>query len=1011
MLGNMKLGGTSAVAFSLIIMATVPAGGVTVKINEAMASNDTTIADIDGDYSDWIELFNTSTEPVSLFVYGLSDDASEPFKWVFPDILLLPDSFLLVYASGKDRAIWPGELHTNFSIRAGGEELVLTAPNSAEEDLVDPVAMETDISYGRVPDGDESWWFFEEPTPGASNGSEPPPQRAPSPVFSPPAGFYPPGTTLTISCTEPSGIIRYTLDGSLPGDTSAIYVDPLTLDHVTVVRAISLVPGMLASRPSCGSYIVGYESTLPIVSLLTDPAHLWDEETGIYVEGPNAEDWPPHYGANYWQDWEIPIHFEFFEQDGTLGVSMDAGAKIFGGWSRCLPQKSLRIIARDRYGSDRITYQLFPDESITSFKSIILRNSGDEWDSTMMRDALMTGLMHGSGVASQAYQPMVVFLNGEYWGIHNLRERLDEFYLASHYAVDKDSVDIIEMGYYTYDATEGDSLAYVALLEYLENHDTSEPSVYDSLQTLMDVENFIRYQAAEIYYANTDWPGINNRCWRAKRQDARFQWLLYDTDCGFGSGWWGSWYDHNTVEFATVEESDYWANDSYATFLFRRLLENDLFRTAFIVRICDLMNSFFPYEHALARINAIHDEIADEMLNHIARWYPDHDWEGEIEVLREFARLRKGYVMEHLRGKFDLAEPVSLTIDRPGEPGGRVRVNAFLVDTFPWGGDYFSGLPLLLRAEPFTGYQFAGWEGDLVAGEDSVTFIPYSDSEIRAVFEHADQSEPAVVITEINYHSADDFDPGDWVELYALHGNHDLGGWVLRDEQNAHQYVIPWGAMLREGDYLILAADQQSFTTLFPDVSPVRGDLGFNLGNGGDQVRLYDCSNALVDSVEYDDEPPWPVEPDGHGATLQLLNPSFANEFFHNWRGSLVPHGDPGEGYLPVMTLTGNCLSGDLFLTWSAWPEAAEYWIYGANNEPYFAPRVTFPYDYKLLVLPSGATSWSSSDGVGDPESHWSYLVIAMDEEHQELMRSNRVGERDALLDISPAPSIIPVKD
>jgi hypothetical protein len=182
-------------------------------MNEVMAANDMTIADEDGDFPDWIEFYNAGSLPVYLAGYGISDDAADPFKWVFPYVPLPPGGVFLVFASGKDRALWPGELHTNFAVDADGEELVLTSPDGLMVDSIGPVVMETDVSYGRVPDGTTDWFFLYDPSPWGLNGDEPPLQRAPAPTFSLLSGFYPSGTLLSIVAPDSSVLIRYSLDG------------------------------------------------------------------------------------------------------------------------------------------------------------------------------------------------------------------------------------------------------------------------------------------------------------------------------------------------------------------------------------------------------------------------------------------------------------------------------------------------------------------------------------------------------------------------------------------------------------------------------------------------------------------------------------------------------------------------------------------------------------------------------------------------------------------------------
>jgi hypothetical protein len=509
----------------------------------------------------------------------------------------------------------------------------------------------------------------------------------------------------------------------------------------------------------------------------------------------------------------------------------------------------------------------------------------------MIRDPLMTSLMDSAAVAYQAYRPVVVLLNGAYWGIHNLREQLDDHFVESHHGIHRDSVDIVRN--YVY-ADAGDTIAYGLLQQFVAEHDMSDPAAYDSVQAMMDVDNFMRYQAAEIYYANLDWPWNNIKCWRPRRIDGRFQWMLFDTDSGFGSF---VGYDHNTLEHATDPDSDFPTNPPHSTLLLRCLLDNEAFQNRFVVVFCELMNRFLSEDRVLARIASLVDAIDEEMPIHIARWYPEHDWEGELEILTEFASLREQYVVEHLRAMFGLEDLVTLDVHRQPEAGGRVWVNGFMAASCSWEGDYFRWLPIELIAEPSTGYRFVDWQGDVTGSQESITFSLSADMTATARFEQTSGFEAAVVITEINYNSPDDEDPGDWIELYALSGNHNLSGWAIQDDQDDHCYLFPAPTVLSQGEYLIVVSDMPAFCEVFPEVTDVFGDLGFGLGGDGDEVNLYDSFGRLVDMVAYDDEMPWPAEADGEGPTLQLADPIYPNQYAHNWRASLVPFGDPGEGY------------------------------------------------------------------------------------------------------------------
>jgi hypothetical protein len=864
-----------------------------VLINEFMSSNNETITDEDGDYSDWIELYISDRRLMTLEGFGLSDEFDNPFKWTFPDIRPPVNGIILVFASGKNRSPRFGELHTNFRIDANGERLILTSPDRRRYDLVQPVFLEEDISYGRIPDGFEEWYYIDNPTPGRSNGNQPPRAHAPPPQLSHHSGIYDNSINLEITCTNPSVTIRYTLDGSTPVDTSLIYTEALQIDSVTIVRATSFLGRLLPSEPVTGSYIVGYETPLPIISIVTEPRNLWDWETGIYMMGPNASEEWPHMGANFWRDVEISTLFEFFEPDRNGNFSINAGLKIHGGISRAYAQRNLRITARDEYGNDRLNYQFFPDIPINSFKAIILRNSGNDWGNSNLRDGFMSRLMNGLGVDKAAYRPAVTFINGQYWGIYNVREWLEENHIANHHQLDKDSIDVMEgHHFHAIIAKAGDNQAWLELLDILEaDNDMNDDAVYDSVASYVDIENFIRYMASEIYFANPDWIVHNIRWWRPKREGGKFKWIIYDLDQCFGYTWR---YDYNALTRAVDEE---WEEH---TLLFRRLLEKNHFREMFITRTCDLMNTYYKQERSTALARVLKERIAPEMPAHIARWFPDLDWNRYFNLIYSFARERKSYVIEQLKNEFNLGQTIELNIELAEPPAGRVKINEFFIEDFPFQGDYFPNMPLTLTVEPLTGYQFSGWSGDVNSQSEAIIIEPDEDIFIEAAFESQNELDFGVVITEINYNSSDDFNPGDWIELYMLYGDHDLSGWSVRDERNDQQFILPGGVRLSTGDYLIIAESIETFSECFAGFDNVIGNLGFGLSADGDQVRLFNADGRLIDSVAYDDDPPWLSHADGYGRTLQLVDPAYANEYAHNWSVSLSQHGDPGKRNHPV---------------------------------------------------------------------------------------------------------------
>ena len=748
------------------------------KINEVMSSNVSTIADEDGDFPDWIEIYNTNQNSYNLNGYYLSDDSADLFKWAIPNTTINPQDFILIYASGKDRNVWashwetvinwgdiwkyrigtsepsanwnqisfddtlwssgpsgfgygddddstvvsqtislflrkefsvfdaadvelaqlhidyddafvaylngveitrrnigqPGipppynqtsddlheaqiyqgglpdaihidqiksilqtgtnvlaiqihnydanssdmtmipfftlgmntapinpngmpdlinfsipRLHTNFKIKSSGEVLLLSDSLGNILDSINTGTIPPDISFGRQPDGTNSWYYFDQATPESSNITIGYTGIVPEPQYSQTGGFYQGNVVVSLSDSLPGAEIRYTTDGSEPTDSASLFINDITFTQTTVVRARAFSTNMIPSRTITNTYFINESFHLPLISISTNPENLWDYNTGIYVMGPNAEPNFPHFGANFWQDWERPIHIEFYETDGTQGFSIDAGVKIYGAWTRGLPQKSLAVFARGRYGYSEIDYQIFPDKLINQFQSIILRNSGNDWDNTMFRDAMMTGLVEDADIDIQAYRPSIVFLNGEFWGIHNVREKLNEHYLASNHGVDPDNVDYLELDG---QIIEGDANHYEMLQNFLSTQNISNPSNYEYVKTQMNVDNFITYQVSQIYFDNTDWPGNNIKFWRPRLPNGSWRWLLYDTDFGFGL-FDPTGYAHNTLEFATEPNGPGWPNPPWSTFMLRKLLENADFTNSFINRFCRFLKLLF----------------------------------------------------------------------------------------------------------------------------------------------------------------------------------------------------------------------------------------------------------------------------------------------------------------------------------------------------------------------------------------------------------------------------------
>ncbi|MFC1539815.1 CotH kinase family protein, partial [Candidatus Latescibacterota bacterium] len=726
-----------------------------------------------------------------------------------------------------------------------------------------------------------------------------------------------------------NAVIRYTLDGSAPTDSSTFYSTPVVIDTTTVIRARTFEAGLFPGPVLTNTYIFNENFTLPVISVSTNPENLWDPDIGIYVKGNSTTtggyEIQPTGSGNYCEDWERPIHVEFYEPDGTQGFSIDAGVKIVGKGSRANPQKSLAIFARPEYGYEEIDYKIFPDLPITKFKSLVIRAGGSEQNqnrSTLFRDGLHQTLMQPLDLEVQGYRPTVVYLNGVYWGIQNIREKLNEDYLASYHGVDPDRVDILDDYHaqfveanvlneyksgdkaWTCIVVEGNADHYNALLRYMLDNDESDPEVYEYLKTQIDIENYIDYMVSRIFIADPDGPGHNTKLWRPQTEDGKWRWLMYDTE-------FGSWLTDRPFGIPgpayLSDLADYYIRliqapaprSPDANFLMYSLLENDEFKARFLNRYADHMNTIFKTENVIPQVEEIAAAIESEMPRHIVT----HDfnvksmdtWYENVEKVKEFFELRPEYARLNIANNVGVSGTADVTIDVSETSGGTIQISSLTISDFPWTGIYFQDVPIKLTTIPAPGYAFTGWTGSQVSDSVSISVTLSEAISLTANFEKNSSAKNMIVINEINYNSSNAFDSEDWVELYnAYDVPMDISGWVFKDSNDANIFVIPDGSVIPADGYFVLTSNAVKFKKRYDDVENYAGDFGFGLSNAGDTIRLYNFLGNLVDTLTFDDEGEWPVEPDGTGTTLALRNPGLDNSLSANWASS-ISTGTPGE--------------------------------------------------------------------------------------------------------------------
>ncbi len=603
-----------------------------LRLSEAMSANRAYLKGAYGRTADWLELYNGGTEAVNLAEYTLSDDYEEPDRYPLPDITLQPGQYGVVFMAedSTDLSNLYEVVPCNLSSR--GESLYLSKDGQVLDWMVLP-ELSTDQAYGRAGSTDV-YSLLARPTPG--NANEEAMAVSASPVAVTPQGVYDQPVTVTLSSP---GTIYYTTNSTMPTTSSTVYTGPISLSGTTVIRAIAVENGKAVSPVTDLTYLIGENDELPALCIVVNPSTMFDPTYGMYMTGPNAASESPHIGANYWMDREAPVTVSLFEKDGS-GFSESCGLKIFGGYSRALYMKSFSIHFRDAYGVSRLEYPLFGEEGLDSYESFVLRAMGQDLLGARMRDVLSASLIaEQTNVAIQDYRPINVYINERYWGVYFIREKLNENYVSGKYNADREQVDLAVSNGTT-------SANYQALMQYVYTRDLSQQEHYDYVCSQIDVQNYMDYIIAEIWIGNGD----NGNIKFFRTDNMKWTWIMYDTDWGFGGP---------SVDTVTEHLNPYGtgSGDNFSTGLINGLLKNESFREAFFRRFAWQINNIWTEENINARVDELQNLMAHDLKKDYKRWNRDYNgWLKEVEGVREFARLRTDFVVQHLSGYFGLTK-------------------------------------------------------------------------------------------------------------------------------------------------------------------------------------------------------------------------------------------------------------------------------------------------------------------------------------------------------------------
>ncbi|MFK7906441.1 MAG: CotH kinase family protein [Chitinophagales bacterium] len=700
-----------------------------VFINEIVPANGPQMDEF-GETEDWVEIYNGSDDSILLKGLYLTDDPSDLKKWQVSIPISIPSGGFSIIWADKDTE--QGGNHADFKLKGSGEYLVISQELNGDLQVLDEVQFPKTpfkASYGRETDGSDNWVFFGEVSPNESNNEKH--QFLDSPViFSKPGGIY---STLTLEMTTSNrgAKIFYTTDGSIPTPNDLEYSAPISVNSTKIICAKAFKNGFWSPQTTIETYILNSNSSLPIISVQTEPENLWSDKKGIYVLGAKSDARRPD---NYWkysennflQDWERSGNIAFYEANGTKGFQVNVGIKIGGGRKKKKKAKGLNFFLRNgTYGDEKIDYQVFPGLDIDKFRRIKIRASGNDWQQMLFRDGVNQTLLYNTvDFDLMAYRPVRVYLNGEYWGIYGLREFFNHDYVESHHGVDADNLDFIvnPSGRWA-DVRDGDYDAMQSLLDYVASNDMKISKNYETVHNWMDINQYLNYQIVQIYLANYDWPDNNVRVWR-NRDGGKFRWMLYDTDQTTNYVLATPW--QNTLLYS-MNDDPYviWPAPVKSTLLFRNLVPNPDFKAEFIQRTMTFRDLLFHPDRVNPITDSLQAMLEPEMQQHLDKWNPDYPkfgygvpsggsiskWKDFIGQYKSFFKDRRHYIIEHYRTVLDLGDLFQLTLNFDEKTNGKVVLHQNQTDVpFKFTATYFVDIPIKIKAVAKPGFRFLYWK-------------------------------------------------------------------------------------------------------------------------------------------------------------------------------------------------------------------------------------------------------------------------------------------------------------
>jgi len=616
-----------------------------VQINEVVSDNATGYLDQFSGHPDWIELYNASSNAVDLTGYYLSDNLTNPQKWVFPSVTIPANSYLVVFASSKNQII-NGEIHTNFSISKTGEPVLLSDAMGTLISSVNLPELGPDMSYAIKPDLS---WQITIPTKGEANVFQQVDFVA-EPNTSLKAGLYPGPVSITYTCQFPTEkVVKVDFHNQV---IEVIPTGVVNVNQTTVLRMACQNENQVISNPKTDSYFIGETSALPIVSLSSNYDEMFGPN-GIYTQ--------------YNNDQEIIGHAEYFDKLGDEKFDLDLKLEIHGSVTRIFPMKSIRMTASSAIGKSTIKGKVFEDRPYNEFKQLVLRNSGNDYNRLLYRDLLNSRVARTTNVDWLAGQPVMTFFNGKFQGLYNLRERTNTDLVSSIHGVDKDSIDFLDnnaMISYPGITNEldkiraGDNQHFQQVFNYVMSGNLQQSGGYEQVKQWIDIDNFIDYFALEIYHTNWDWPHNNVRLWRPRKTDGKWRFIYYDTDFGLAL-----FHEDRTSYTKNELQRVLNTTNSVHALIFNRLMQVSEFKCAFTDRLLYLMDHELSPANYMAEKQKLENEISSSIPRQHAKYTDQMACcrNTVVQWVDEFIQNRPIYMRQHMKSILSSCMPVDTT--------------------------------------------------------------------------------------------------------------------------------------------------------------------------------------------------------------------------------------------------------------------------------------------------------------------------------------------------------------